>query len=57
MFGDRMEDMAAAKSAGIKSVGVMHSTHNEEQLLSMGADFIIKNWNEGMKNLNKIISI
>jgi phosphoglycolate phosphatase len=57
MFGDRMEDMAAAKSAGIKSVGVMHSTHNEDQLLSMGADFIIKDWNEGMKNLSTIIDI
>ena len=57
MFGDRMEDMAAAKSAGIHSVGILHSTHNQLQLKSEGASFVIKNWADGRKNLNRILNI
>ena len=54
---DSTNGVKAAKSAGIQSVGILHSTHNQLQLKSEGASFVIKNWADGRKNLNRILNI
>ena len=38
MVGDRTEDIQAAKSAGIPSIGVSHTAHNQEELANAGAE-------------------
>ena len=40
MVGDRIEDMEAASSAGLKSIGIAAGAHNEEDLMSAGANLI-----------------
>jgi phosphoglycolate phosphatase len=37
MVGDRVEDILAAKAAGIDSIGIAHSFHNSQTLKSAGA--------------------
>lgn len=37
MVGDRVEDILAAKAAGIDSIGIAHSFHNSQDLKSAGA--------------------
>jgi phosphoglycolate phosphatase-like HAD superfamily hydrolase len=39
MVGDRVEDMLAAKAAGIKSIGIASSFHSLQDLKSAGALF------------------
>lgn len=38
MVGDRTEDIQAAKSAGIPSIGVSQTAHNQEELANAGAE-------------------
>lgn len=44
MFGDRIEDMQAAVSAGVLAVGVLQSFHTEENLLESGASFVFRDF-------------
>lgn len=37
MVGDRVEDILAAQAAGIDSIGIAHSFHNSQDLMSAGA--------------------
>ena len=43
MIGDRIEDIEAASSAGISSVGIAQSAHSEELLTKAGAICTFKN--------------
>ena len=44
MFGDRKEDMQAAKTLGISSIGIAQSAHGIEDLLGDGAKFAFRNF-------------
>lgn len=44
MFGDRVEDIIAAREAGIQSVGIAQSTHSMDNLLHAGASLAFKNF-------------
>lgn len=45
MFGDRTEDMLAAKSAKVLGVGMAQTIHSQAELRSSGADFTFKSFN------------
>jgi HAD superfamily hydrolase (TIGR01509 family) len=40
-IGDTTYDMEAGRSAGTKTIGVTSGSHNREQLLAAGADFVV----------------
>jgi phosphoglycolate phosphatase len=44
MFGDRIEDMIAGKTAGIKSIGISQGFHSHEKLHTSGADLVVDNF-------------
>ncbi len=44
MFGDRAEDMEAARAAGIQSVGIAQGAHSKDQLLMAGASLAYSNF-------------
>lgn len=44
MVGDRIEDMEAASSAGLKSIGIAAGAHKEEDLMSAGANLIFSDF-------------
>jgi phosphoglycolate phosphatase len=46
MFGDRVEDMASAQSAGISSIGIAQSFHTVNELMAGGANFAFKSFLE-----------
>ncbi len=46
MVGDRLYDMAAAKSCGFKSIGVTYGFGSEEELKEAGADMVAANCKE-----------
>ena len=46
MFGDRVEDMASAQSAGIYSIGIAQSFHTVNELTAGGANFAFKSFLE-----------
>ncbi len=46
MFGDRVEDMASAQSAGISSIGIAQSFHTVDELTAGGANFAFKSFLE-----------
>lgn len=46
MFGDRKEDMQAAKTLGISSIGIAQSSHSIDDLLGEGAKFAFRNFGE-----------
>lgn len=46
MIGDRMHDIAGAKSNNIDSIGVLHGFGNREELENAGADYIVSDIHE-----------
>ena len=56
-FGDSIDDMKAAISANIKSIGVLPPQDKSSQLqnilIKTGAKIVIKNINESMEVLNE----
>jgi phosphoglycolate phosphatase len=46
MFGDRVEDVASAQSAGISSIGIAQSFHTVNELTAGGANFAFKSFFE-----------
>ena len=46
MFGDRVEDIASAQSAGISSIGIAQSFHTVDELTASGANFAYKSFLE-----------
>ena len=54
MFGDRVEDMNAAKSASIISVGLSQGHHTVEDLVNSGARFAFRNFLELLDNNHRV---
>jgi phosphoglycolate phosphatase len=52
MFGDRIEDMVSASSAGIPSIGIAQGFHTISDLVSAGAQIAFKNFFELEKVAN-----
>ena len=50
--GDTMVDMQTAKSANMKAIGVLWGFRDEEELLTNGADFIVKHPLEILQVIN-----
>lgn len=46
MIGDSQLDMAMAKAAGVKALGVGFGVHSPEQLLAAGAQGVISDWQQ-----------
>ena len=46
MFGDRKEDIQAAKTLDISSIGIAQSAHSVDDLLGEGANFAFRNFRE-----------
>lgn len=57
MIGDRMEDISAAKAAGILGVGVAQSGHTQEQLRSSGATLVFSSMKELSLSVAKITDL
>ena len=43
LVGDSPHDIAAAKAAGVRAVGVLHGACDRERLLAAGADALLDN--------------
>ena len=54
MFGDRVEDMDAASSAGIISIGLAQGHHTVENLVNNGARFAYRNFSELLDNNHRV---
>ena len=46
MIGDRKHDIIGAKKVGIQSIGVLYGYGSYDELISNGADYIVKNLDE-----------
>jgi phosphoglycolate phosphatase len=57
MFGDRVEDMQAAKAAGIQSVGLAQGTHGKGQLLTAGASLAYSNFEEAYDEFETVFEL
>ena len=57
MFGDRKEDMQAAKTLGISSIGIAQSAHSIDDLLGEGAKFAFRNFGELDFNSDQILHL
>jgi phosphoglycolate phosphatase len=53
LIGDTPKDIKAGKEAGIKTVGVATGIYSKEQLIEVGADFVLEN----LKNKKEIFKI
>jgi phosphoglycolate phosphatase len=51
MIGDREEDVLAAKSAGVASIGIAQSAHSVETLLAAGATSAYKSFDSILKDI------
>ena len=54
MVGDRVEDVLAAKSAGIPSIGIASSGHSIEQLTDAGASRVFKSMRDLLEKLDSL---
>jgi phosphoglycolate phosphatase len=57
MFGDRVEDMQAAKAAGIQSIGLAQGTHSKGQLLIAGASLAYSNFEEAYDEFETVFEL
>jgi HAD superfamily hydrolase (TIGR01549 family) len=57
MFGDRKEDMRAAKTLGIPSIGIAQSAHSIQDLLAEGATYSFSNFTELRLHFDQIIEL
>ena len=53
MVGDRVEDIQAAKSAGIPSIGVSQTAHNQEELANAGAELTFSSMKDLFKSFTE----
>ena len=51
MIGDRVEDVLAAKSAGVEAIGIAQSAHSVDMLLSAGATSAYESFDLVLKDL------
>ena len=57
MFGDRPEDMMAAKAAGVPGVGISQSVFSSSELLESGASLVFDNFECALNNVDEILSL
>jgi phosphoglycolate phosphatase len=57
MFGDRIEDMIAGKTAGVKSIGISQGFHSCEELHTSGADLVVDNFVTLLDKWDHVISL
>ena len=57
MFGDRKEDIQAAKTLGIPSIGIAQSAHSIQDLLAEGATYSFSNFTESGLYFDQIIQL
>ena len=57
MFGDRKEDIQAAKTLGIPSIGIAQSAHSIQDLLAVGATYSFSNFTESGLYFDQIIQL
>jgi HAD superfamily hydrolase (TIGR01549 family) len=57
MFGDRIEDIQAAETLGIPSIGIAQSAHSIQDLLGEGATYSFSNFTELGLNFDLIIQL
>lgn len=55
MFGDRKEDIEAAKGAGISSVGIAQTKHSAIELSQSGASLVFSSFEEVLRNFDSLI--
>jgi phosphoglycolate phosphatase len=55
MFGDRIEDILAASTAGIDSIGIAQGTHSQEQLAAVGASRTFNNFSDAITLFNSFL--
>lgn len=56
MFGDRVEDMQAARLAGIRAVGIAQTTHNQEQLKEAGANITFESITHMLPEIDSLLA-
>jgi phosphoglycolate phosphatase len=57
MFGDRKEDIRAANTLGIPSIGIAQSAHSIQDLLAEGATYSFSNFTELGLHFDQIIEL
>ena len=57
MFGDRVEDILAARAAGIQSVGVAQSAHSLDELLNAGANMTFLNFEQVNQQTKRVLNL
>jgi phosphoglycolate phosphatase len=57
MFGDRKEDIRAAKTLGIPSIGIAQSAHSVQDLFAEGATYSFSNFTELGLHFDQIIEL
>jgi len=57
MFGDRVEDVMAARAAGIQSVGIAQSSHSMNELLDAGASLTFENFEQVNQNIKRVLDL
>jgi phosphoglycolate phosphatase len=55
MFGDRKEDIEAANSAGISSVGIAQTKHSAIELTQSGATLVFSSFKEVLQDFDSLI--
>ncbi len=57
MFGDRAEDILAARAAGIQSVGIAQSAHSMDELLNAGANLTFKDFEQVNQQTKRVLDL
>jgi phosphoglycolate phosphatase-like HAD superfamily hydrolase len=55
MFGDRKEDIEAANSAGISSVGIAQTKHSAIELTQSGATLVFSSFKEVLQDFDSLV--
>lgn len=55
MFGDRPEDMIAAKAAGLVGVGIKQSCFGHDELMDAGATFTYDNFHQALLDFDSLV--
>lgn len=54
MFGDRAEDMLAARSAGCSAIGIHQTFHGKNELKGAGASLVFSDFHKALESFNLI---
>lgn len=57
MFGDRVEDILAARAAGIQSVGIAQSAHSMDELFNAGANLTFKDFEQVNQSTKRVLDL